>query len=430
MTVAAVPSEVFTELARTRPAAAGTEALRAGLHARRLLLLKSLLVRVEQRSTLLSSAVRQRFEENWVLLERAEQADAVAVRDAVDYPMTGAWLAEALAAPEGPSFEDHLAHFGGVAVAAAVRAGCGVSGTLTLPSKTLALPGLGLLRCSSGSARLSGHTGLVRIADGVEDHHGVVLRSAARAGPGARRPVGGGPGWSALRTLPGGAVVFDDLDPYRVSPSGIGPTSLPAAERPHSAHWLWAQKWREAHDLLSSIDPGRVTEIRSVLRAVVPLALPGRDGGSSMSATLRSAPGAILIQLPETAWELAESLVHEVHHTKLAALHELVPLYRPGGGALHRVGWRSDPRPIPGVFQGAYAHLALIDLWWRARTGSATPEKWRLRAAEQFESHQDRIGQALFILLESDELTFAGREFVREMGRRHASLGVAARTHR
>lgn len=423
MTSVPVPSEVFTELARTRPAPANTAALRAGLHTRRLLLLKSLLVRVEQRSALLPPSVRQRFRKDWALLERAERADAAAARDVVDYPMTGAWLGEALAAPDGPAFEKHLAHFGGVAVAAAVRAGCRVGGTLTLPSDILVLPGLGVLRCPSGQVRLSGRAGQARILDGAGGT-GVVLTRPAESG--RWPPAGDGPGWSALRTLPGSAIVLDDLDPYRVPPRGIGPASLPAAERPHSAYVFWAHRWREAHDLLSAAHPGRAAEIGAVLRAVVPLAPSSRAEGATMSATLRTAPGAVLTQLPTNAAELMESLVHEAHHTKLAALHELVPLWSPGGGALHRVGWRPDPRPVPGVFQGAYAHLALADLWGRAWAEPTTGEAWRRRAAEQFEEHREQVGEALSILLESDELTFSGREFVQEMGRHYTSVGVAA----
>jgi HEXXH motif-containing protein len=124
---------------------------------------------------------------------------------------------------------------------------------------------------------------------------------------------------------------------------------------------------------------------------------------------------------------LAESLVHETHHTKLTALHDIMPLYRAGAGVRYRVGWRPDPRPVPGVLQGTYAHLALTDLWWRARTGTAVPAPWRRRAELRFGTYRDQVGEALSILRESDELTFAGREFVHEMGRHHASLGVAAR---
>lgn len=139
---------------------------------------------------------------------------------------------------------------------------------------------------------------------------------------------------------------------------------------------------------------------------------------------MRTAPGAVLAQLPADRRELVELLVHETHHTKLAVLDEVVPLWRPGG-SLHRVGWRRDPRPVPGVLQGAYAHLALLDLWWRARAGPAWA--WRRRAAERFEMCREQVAGALSVLAESDELTPHGREFVRHMGRHHAHLGVAAR---
>jgi HEXXH motif-containing protein len=395
-----------------------------------MLLVKSLLVKVERQSAALAPMVRRSFEQGWALLERTERVDAAAVRDAVDYPTTGAWLAEVLAAPEGPAFDWHLAHLGGVAAAAAVRAGCGVggSGTLTVPSGVLALPGLGVLRCPSGSASLDGDAGRLRITDGAGDNS--VVLSCPEAGEGVGSPglIGAGMGWSGLRMLPGSSVALDDLDPYRVPPRGIGPSGLSAAEHPHSARELWAERWREANELLSATDAGRAAEIRTVLQAVVPLAAPRQLNGAPVSATLRSAPGAVLIQLPADARELTESLVHETHHTKLAALDELMPLCRPGEGALHRVGWRPDPRPVPAVLQGAYAHLALTDFSWRALNRPDGPVVWRRWAAEQFETYRNQVGEALLILRESDELTNVGREFVRQMSRHHADLGMAARS--
>ncbi|WP_320777074.1 aKG-HExxH-type peptide beta-hydroxylase [Streptomyces sp. CRN 30] len=427
MTSVPVPPAVLAELARTRPTPGCTTALRAALHSRRLLLLKSLLVRLARMSDVTPGA-RREFAADWALLERAERTDAAAVRDVVDYPMTGSWLAAALGAPEGPAFERHLAHFRGVAVAAAVRAGCVDGDTRTVRTGVLSLPGLGVLRCPTGRVRISGRAGLVRIADAAGRDHVVLAPRAAPAEPRAPRRPGGGSGWSALRALPGSAVVLDDLDPYRVPPHGIGPGALPAAGRPHSAERAWAQRWREAQALLTATDPGRAAETRTVLRAVVPLDPPTCDG-VPMSATLRAAPGAVLAQLPAEAPELTESLVHEAHHTKLAALQEVLPLCRPETGALHRVGWRPDPRPVPGVLQGVYAHLALTDLWSRAATGPGMPAAWRRRADERFETYRGEVGEGLSILRESDELTSAGREFVGEMGRRHAHLGKAAARH-
>ncbi|MFB7502508.1 aKG-HExxH-type peptide beta-hydroxylase [Streptomyces broussonetiae] len=422
MIPATVPAETIRQLATTRPAPAGTVALRAALHARRMLLLKALLVRAEREGGLLAPAARSRFETDWALLERAEHADPVAVRALLDYPMTGAWLTAALAAPRGPAWEGQLARLGGVTLAAAVRAGCAVSGEWAVPSGVLVLPGLGVLRCPSGRVLVDGDPRLVRIGDGA----GRTEVLLARGGPGGR-PVGSGTGWSGLCALPGSAVLLDDLDPHRVPAHGIGPEALPAAGRPQSTPGRWAERWRAARALLAAVDPGRVAETGTVLRAVVPLAPSGRRHGPPMSATLRAAPGALLSQLPGEADRLAEVLVHETQHTKLAALHELVPLYRPGG-ARYRVGWRTDPRPVPGVLHGAYAHLALADLWRRARAGPAGTDDWRTRAGRQFEVSWDQVGEALSILRESDELTFTGREFVQEMERRHTDLGVAARS--
>ncbi|WP_367320862.1 HEXXH motif domain-containing protein [Streptomyces sp. HUAS ZL42] len=428
MTLAAVPSDVFAELARTRPLPLATEALRAALHARRMLLVKSLLVRVERRRDQLTSSALRRFEKDWALLERAEESDAGAVRGVVDYPMTGAWLAETLAAPDAAAFQRHLAHLRGVAIVAAVRAGHEVSGTFTVRAGTLVLPGLGVLRCPSGRARLSGGGGGVEITDD-SDRGGVVPpRSFARVGSGGQRPAAGGPGWLGLRRLPGSSVVVDDLDPYRVPSYGVGPDALPAGEHSPSAHRHWVRCWREAHRLLVATDPGRAVEVGALVRALVPLAPAGQAVAVPTSATSRAAPGAVLTQLPDDARELAECLVHETHHTKLAALHESVPLYHQGEGALHRVGWRTDLRPVPGVLQGAYAHLALTDLWWRARNGRATT--WRRRAESRFDNYREQVGEALSILLESDELTIAGRQFVREMSRHHMSLGLLARHSR
>ncbi|MGW4568808.1 aKG-HExxH-type peptide beta-hydroxylase, partial [Streptomyces sp. NPDC004561] len=138
---APVLAEALLDLARTRPTAGATGILRGALHARRMLLLKSLLVRVDRRRGALPVAVRRRFEDDWALLERAERTGATAVRAVLDYPTTGAWLADLLAAPDGPAFEDGLAHLGGVAVAAALRAGCRFTTTRTLPAGTRAAGG-------------------------------------------------------------------------------------------------------------------------------------------------------------------------------------------------------------------------------------------------------------------------------------------------
>ncbi|MGW5864236.1 aKG-HExxH-type peptide beta-hydroxylase [Streptomyces sp. NPDC055239] len=412
-------SAVFAEVASTRPDPRGTTALRAGLHTRRLVLLKALLARIDGTDP----AVRRRADRDWNVLEQSERRCPAAVRDVLDYPMTGAWLAESLAAPDGPAFERHLAHLGAVAATAAVRAGCRVTMTVEASAGVLALPGIGVLRCPTGRARLRIRAGLLR-AEGTGNPGGALLYVP----PGGRRPRGGGRRWNGMRELSDGAVVLDDLDPHRVPRSGVGSDALPAAERRRTPHRPWMERWCGAQRLLAITDPGRGAETRALLRAVVPLGPDARHGvRQPVSATMRSAPGAVLTELPAGAPEMAEVLVHEVHHTKLTVLQELMPLCLPDQGAVYRVGWRPDPRPVASVLQGAYAHLALTDLWRRAGAGAAAPRQWRRRSAERFDAYREQVESALSILLESDELTFEGREFTREMERHHASLGRTAR---
>ncbi|GAA3391004.1 aKG-HExxH-type peptide beta-hydroxylase [Streptomyces roseoviridis] len=410
---------VFARLARTRPDPAGLTLLGSALHTRRLLLLKALLVRVQRQRGSVDPAALGRFERSWALLERAETLRPAVVRDVLDYPSTGVWLAAALAEPAGPGFDRLLARLDALALTAALRCGGALDLTVETPDGLLSLPGVGRLRVAAERVRFGADDGTVRVHP-----------------DGSRRPVpagltlvdrvrgvlaGHGPGWSAVRRLPRGGARLDDLDPYRV-PAGAGGASVgTAADHADTDHPAWSARWRSARELLLRTDPGRAAEVARAVSVVVPLV---RRGPRHLGATLSAAPGAVLTSLPAEAQGMAETLVHELHHSKLATLHELVPLYGPGREALHRVGWRPDPRPVAGVLHGAYAHLALADLWRRAVTADGVPRSWRSGAGQQFDDIHDQVGEALAILLESDELTAEGREFADQMRQHHASLGA------
>lgn len=408
----------FAELARTGPAPSAMARLDAGLRSRRLLLLKALLIRVQRRRESVDGAVARRFEAAWTLLEQAERTHPRVVRAVLDYPTTGAWLAAALAAPEGPDLDRRLDRLESIAVTAALRAGCPLDLTVSAPGGVFSLTGVGRVRVEDERIRLRTRARTVRLGpEGSRTGHAVLLLAEPRAGT----LTGLGSGWTPLRTLPGATAVLDDLDPYRVPPDGVGAPPRTATEHARTDASAWSGRWRAARHLLRQVDPARAAEVARVVRTVVPLTAGG-PRQAPMSATLRAAPGAVLASLPSSARTMAETLVHEIHHSKLAALHEVVPLHRPGRPTRHQVGWRSDPRPIAGVLQGAYAHLALTDLWRRAAAADGLPTAWRTGAGQQFERFHDQVGGALAILLESDELTIAGREFVREMNRHHASL--------
>ncbi|MFC8895328.1 aKG-HExxH-type peptide beta-hydroxylase [Streptomyces cinereoruber] len=440
MTPAPPSAALLGLFARTRPTRDGAVLLRSALHARRLVLLKALLVRVRRHRAELGDGVEERFEAAWHLLERAEQRAPAAVRDLLDYPTTGGWLAAALTAPPGPELDARLAHFDALALTAALRAGCALDLTVATPHGTLSLTGLGRLltgadrvavRTEGRHARITpegtGPDRTVLLPRDLNDPSHPHPGRPADADPG--RPPAAAPHWNPLLRLPGGAAVLDDLDPYRVPRGGIGTPPRTGVEAGPAGRAVWAERWRAALRLLDATDPGRAEEVRRLVRVLVPVAHADRGAGP-FGATLRAAPGAVLATLPDGPREMAEVLVHETQHTKLAAVHELVPLYTAGPATVHKVGWRTDARPIAGVLQGAYAHLALTDLWRRAARSSGLPAPWRTRAGQQFERFHHQVGRALSVLLESDELTNTGREFARHMRQHHARLGATPRALR
>ncbi|WP_369146478.1 HEXXH motif domain-containing protein [Streptomyces sp. R44] len=419
MNAASLPASVFVQLARISPAPAGLALLRSALHARRLLLFKALLVRVHRQRASVGPGALDRFERAWGLLERVERNHPAVVRDVLDYPTTGAWLAGALTEPAGPAFDRLLGHLDHLAVTAALRGGGPLDVTVETPDGLLPLPGVGRLRVAADRVRISTEERTARFhPDGSRHAAPAVLTTTGR---GRGLLTGRGSGWSAIRTLPHSATCLDDLDPYRVPPGAGGGMAVIAADPAETDHAAWSVLWRAAQDLLVRTDPGRAAEVARGVRAVVPV-LP--HGPRHLGGTLSAAPGAVLTSLPEGAPGMAETLVHELHHSKLATLHELVPLYGPGRDAVHRVGWRPDPRPVAGVLHGAYAHLALADLWRRVATTDGVPTAWRTAAGQQFDDIHDQVGAALPILFESDELTKDGREFVHHMRRHHVSLGA------
>ncbi|MER6094859.1 HEXXH motif domain-containing protein [Streptomyces sp. NPDC001728] len=451
--IAAPPRpEAFAALAATRPAPAGASYLRHGAHARRMLLLKALLVRVRRHRDEVAPDVLRGFRTAWRLLETAERAAPATVRAVLDYPTTGAWLAAALTEPPGPAFDRHLTRLELVAVTAALRAGRPLDLVVGAPDGVLSLPGVGNVVVNperaqdpgpdgapnsppdspphrtppptttgtpdSTPVRLTSRSQVVRVHSDSAATAALLRLQDARTGAVA----GTGPGWRGLRALSGGAARLEDLDPYRVPPGGVGTPARVAAERPDIDHATWSGHWRAAGELLRRTDRERAAEVGGTVGALVPLR---PQGPRSVGATLSVAPGAVLMTPSAGPYDMAETLVHELHHSKLSTLHELVPLYRPGRAALYRVGWRTDARPVAGVFQGAYAHLALADLWRRARDAPGVPGAWSARAVQQFDHVHDQVGEALTMLLESDELTNEGREFARQMRQRHASLGAS-----
>jgi uncharacterized protein len=136
---------------------------------------------------------------------------------------------------------------------------------------------------------------------------------------------------------------------------------------------------------------------------------PGRD----ISASARHAFGAVAAALPDDPVTLALLLIHEFQHVKLGAVLDIYDLYDPADRRLFHAPWREDPRPLEGLLQGTYAHLAVTDFWRARREATAGAEAER--AAERFAYWRDHTRDAIGTLANSGSLTPLGERFVGEM---------------
>ncbi|MFD7295469.1 HEXXH motif-containing putative peptide modification protein [Streptomyces sp. NPDC059897] len=441
----ALPDHALTELGRTEGGPQALALLVRAQDTRRLLTLRAVLDAVTQADPrLCPPPARRRLREDWALMEAADAttsrpADSPA-RARLLHPLVGPWVQRCLTLlrtdPYRPGAQERsrqlayeLAHFSALAAAAAARAGLPFTIRLTARGGVIGLPSLGTLRTSEPD----GTTYEVACKYGQLKIRGrgsapVVVRLERGTGAWSDDPA-----WTPAHALPGlteGAAPtpLDDLDPYRAAEGGAHyrgasePATLDDAERKR-----WLQAWSGTAVELRLGGEQRLAEAVALLRCLVPLtAPPGSDPydatAGTCSGTRREAFGAVLSSTPPTAPVFAATLVHELQHTKLLTVAQLVPLHRAGGAARYFAPWRPDPRPFDGLLQGAYSHLALADFFQRRAlsVGRAAEREsaWAVHAR-----CKEQVGAALPAVVGSTDLTPQGRRLVDQMVATYERLG-------
>ncbi|WP_327185052.1 aKG-HExxH-type peptide beta-hydroxylase [Streptomyces sp. NBC_01334] len=467
MTRPTVPDRALVELGRTEGTPDTLALLVRDQDTRRLLLLRAVLDAAEAADPALCSPGRKaRLLEDWSLLAEADHvqppgtahrpagtpqdprgashsslgaphplpaavpptppgAALSPARDRLFHPLTGPWALSCLHGLDGRAgppdeprsrrLRQDLAHFSAIAAVAAARAGIPFTVRLIAYAGVLALPSLGSLRtATTGDVPVDvTHRGgclTVRQPDGPD----VVVRLESGIGAWS-----GALAWTPVHALPGltsagGPMPLDDVDPYRVAPGPRHRTLGGPANLDDGDGKRWLQAWSGTEAALRTGGAHRVTEAVALLRCLVPLERPpGAEGRDSCSATRHEAFGALLSSTPQDALALAETLVHELHHAKLAALGDLVTLHHADSEARYFAPWKTDPRPYDGLLQGIYSHLALADYYQRRALRTTPPDSeyaWSRHAR-----YRAQVGAALPGLVGSPDLTRRGRRFVDEM---------------
>ncbi|MGA9310524.1 MAG: HEXXH motif-containing putative peptide modification protein [Pseudonocardiaceae bacterium] len=174
------------------------------------------------------------------------------------------------------------------------------------------------------------------------------------------------PGWEPVRRLQAGidgvelAVELDDLDPYWRC------FGLPVSGRlGRDAVERWRSRLVEAWTVLAARHPERLPTVGASVACLVPLS--SRSSPRHASASSRHAPGAVALTEPASGVGLATTLIHEVQHFKLNALHDLVPVYRPDAIGSFYSPWRLESRPLAGLLHGIYAFVGVAEFLRRER---------------------------------------------------------------
>ncbi|MFC8430411.1 FxsB family cyclophane-forming radical SAM/SPASM peptide maturase [Streptomyces sp. NPDC057253] len=330
--------------------------------------------------------------------EAPESVDAV-----LAHPYLRPWAQRVL---RGDGEAGPIAMRGVAELAAAALLRSGRAGSVTVPtgSGVLRLPTLGSLvvaDAASASASVS-----AQVTSGTDE--GFIVRIAGREHTVGRKSSVDPAWWGRHRfELPGWAVALEDTDPWRDAhgyPVRARLTAA-AAERWHqdlAAAWEWIRRELPAYA------PG----IAAGLSVVTPL----RDAaaGADISSAARDAFGAVGIARPGAPHTLACLLVHEFQHVKLGAVLDVADLYDPTCERLFYAPWRPDPRPLEGLLQGTYAHIAVVD-YWRARLRS-THGAAAHDAEIRFARWREQTAEAVDTLIGSGALTALGERFVTAMG--------------
>jgi uncharacterized protein len=308
-----------------------------------------------------------------------------------------------------------LRYLGGIAAVAAIRARASARLTVPVLDGAVHLPALGRLITGQGEAGGPGEAAVTVTGDTVTVAAGggrwELATPALLAGQPASVNVQeeGRPGdWQPVRVLrvAGVRVALEDTDPYRDC------HQWPAAPRLTDAEFAeWQRSFAEAWQEVRRNHAAYARALEAGLTVLMPLS--ARPDGGDISATARHAFGAVAVALPADPVTLALLIIHEFQHVKLGALLDEYDLYDPEDSRLFRAPWRADPRPLEGLLQGTYAHLAVTD-FWRARQ-SVTSGAEAAAAGQRFSYWRDHTRDTIETLIDSGSLTALGSQFVAEM---------------
>jgi len=164
----------------------------------------------------------------------------------------------------------------------------------------------------------------------------------------------------------------------------------------------------DAHDLLQAVWPEAAAATRRFLHSLIVQPAPTDH---MTSITLDFLQGTFIASLRD-AVQVADAMVHEGSHARLALLLRRDGLIVDDGVARHASPWREDPRPLKGVINGVHAFLNVATFY--RRLGERRPDLASL-AAELYEAQRQKVREAWALCAAVVEPTPLGHIFLDEL---------------
>jgi HEXXH motif-containing protein len=387
-------AEQFDQLARGLGGPSAIETLREAQLSKRLLFLRLVIDRWPRPWEDRDAAI--------AVLDLTQRQSPASLHAVLAEPSTAGWLTRLVRELQGdePPVAKNYRQLGAIAVAAAYRASVDADLTVSSQGGEIYLPTLGAFRLASPDSV----AGRLRTAAGVIEAVAGGTAVLMPSDPDTTTPT-----WRPLRrldaTVDGREIVIqlDDLDPFRdlYHAPPVELLDLPSVRQ-------WTELFQAAWPLLVGHVPERADELSAGLQAMVPLQT---STGVAKSGTARHVFGAFGVSLPESALDLAVTMVHEYQHSKLSAVLDLYPLVIPDQSRRYFAPWREDPRPIEGLLQGVYAFLAITDVY----SAFMNVPSVESTAREEFAWNREQVRSGLATLVDSGGLTHHGERFAAGM---------------
>lgn len=340
----------------------------------------------------------------WELLIRVQEQAPDVLDRLLSHPYLGSWAGytnRLLAHRIDGAFPVwvHVGHMHALAAAAAIMAGLSFETHVPLVNGGVMLPMVGW-------AALPAHDPY-SVAEVRADGGRVSVSRGSQAVELPADRLSDAVNWWPVRRLsvPAGSrrlsVRLDDLDPYRGLYEPVAPQRLDEFEVESWQRTL-AGAWQLIVRCLPEIADEMLVGLDSLVpRPPVPFQHPSASTGEAF--------GSAIIALPADPAELAATLVHEFQHIRLGGLLHLQAMHDSDSRERFYTGWRDDPRPVAGVFQGVYAFFGVAAFWRAvARDGEGPLAR---RAQFEFAYWRAQTWRTLAPLRVDCALTDAGRKF-------------------